>query len=143
MIAKGFVQYRAKHDDSLITHIKNSDELDRTLKESALVMIDFWADWCGPCHVLNPILKDISYEMKDKIKIIKVNVDDQKEIAKKFKIASMPTMVLYHQNFPHDNGELERIVGVKDKEFLKQRIIHLSEFGHKDGFTNEYSSQPK
>ena len=139
MITKGFVQYRAKHDDSLITHIKNSDELDRTLKESALVMIDFWADWCGPCHALNPLLKDISYEMKDKIKIIKVNVDDQKEIAKKFKIASMPTMVLYHQNFPHDNGELERIVGVKDKEFLKQRI----EFAHKDGFTRERPHQPK
>ena len=77
--------------------------------------------------------------MKDKIKIIKVNVDDQKEIAKKFKIASMPTMVLYHQNFPHDNGELERIVGVKDKEFLKQRI----EFAHKDGFTRERPHQPK
>ena len=135
MVTKGLIRYRAKHNDNLITRIKNSDELDKILKESALVMIDFWADWCGPCHALNPLLKDISYEMKDKIKIIKVNVDDQKEIAKKFKIESMPTMVLYHKDFPHNNGELERIIGVKDKEFLKQRI----EFAHKDVFTKENS----
>ena len=139
MITKGFVQYRAKHDDSLITQIKNSDELDKTLKESALVMIDFWADWCGPCHALNPLLKDISHEMSDKIKIVKVNVDDQKEIAEKFKIESMPTMVLYHKDFPRDNGELERIVGVKDKEFLKQRI----ELAHKDGFNKDYPYRPQ
>ena len=139
MKAIGQVQYRAKHDDSKIIHIKNSNELDKILKESALVMIDFWADWCGPCHALNPLLKDISHEMSDKIKIVKVNVDDQKEIAEKFKIESMPTMVLYHKDFPHDNGELERIVGVKDKEFLKQRI----EFAHKDGFTRERPHQPK
>ena len=139
MKAIGQVQYRAKHDDSKIIHIKNSDELDIILKESALVMIDFWADWCGPCHALNPILKDISHEMSDKIKIVKVNVDDQKEIAEKFKIESMPTMVLYHKEFAGNNGELERIVGVKTKQHIVQRI----EFAHKDGFTREHPHQPK
>ena len=139
MKAIGKVQYRSKHDDSKITHIKNSDELDKILKESALVMIDFWADWCGPCHALNPILKDLSHEMSDKIKIVKVNVDDQKEIAEKFKIESMPTMVLYHKDFPRDNGELERIVGAKDKAFIIQRI----EIAHKDELTREHSYQPK
>ena len=133
MKAIGKVQYRSKHDDSKITHIKNSDELDKILKESTLVMIDFWADWCGPCHALNPILKDLSHEMSDKIKIDKVNVDDQKEIAEKFKIESMPTMVLYHKDFPHDNGELERIVGAKDKAFIIQRI----EIAHKDELTRK------
>ena len=133
MKAIGKVQYRSKHDDSKITHIKNSDELDKILKESALVMIDFWADWCGPCHALNPILKDLSHEMSDKIKIVKVNVDDQKEIAEKFKIESMPTMVLYHKDFPRDNGELERIVGAKDKAFITQRI----EIAHKDELTRK------
>ena len=139
MKAIGQVQYRAKHDDSKIIHIKNSNELDKSLKESALVMIDFWADWCGPCHALNPILKDISHEMSDKIKIVKVNVDDQKEIAEKFKIESMPTMVLYHKDFVRDNGELERIVGVKTKQYIVQKI----EFAHKDGFTREHPHQPK
>ena len=133
MKAIGKVQYRSKHDDSKITHIKNSDELDKILKESTLVMIDFWADWCGPCHALNPILKDLSHEMSDKIKIVKVNVDDQKEIAEKFKIESMPTMVLYHKDFPRDNGELERIVGAKDKAFITQRI----EIAHKDELTRK------
>ena len=141
MTTNGKVSYRAKHDDSKIEHIKSQEHLDNLLQESALVMIDFWADWCGPCHTLNPILTDLSHEMSDKIKIVKVNVDEQRELSKKFKIESMPTMVLYHKDFKTNHmetdGVLERIIGVKDKEFLKQRI----EFAHKDGFTKEHPSK--
>ena len=80
-------------------------------------MVDFWADWCSPCHALNPILLDISHEMSDKVKVVKINVDEQKELATKFKIESMPTLILFK------NGqELNRIVGVKDKEFIAETI---------------------
>jgi len=114
----GMVNYRAQYDDSKIDHIKSADELEKTIRESdTLLMIDFWADWCGPCHALNPILMDLSHEMSDKIKIVKVNVDDHEKISKKFNVESMPTLILFK------NGkELNRIVGVKDKESLVETI---------------------
>ena len=117
MIKGGMVPYRAKYDDSKIEHIKNPEQLNNILEESSLVMVDFWADWCSPCHALNPILLDISHEMSDRVKVVKINVDEQKELATKFKIESMPTLLLFK------NGqELNRIVGVKDKEFIAETI---------------------
>ena len=81
------------------------------------VLVDFWADWCGPCHALSPILSDISYEMSDKIKIVKINVDKQDELSSRFNVESMPTMILFK------NGqEFNRIVGVKDKEYIIETI---------------------
>ena len=82
-------------------------------------MIDFWADWCSPCHALNPILKDLSHEMSDIIKIVKVNVDEQELISKRFNIESMPTMVLCA-----DGSEVGRIVGVKDKDSIINEIMN-------------------
>ena len=117
MTKGGMVPYRAKYDDSKIEHIKNPEQLNNILEESSLVMVDFWADWCSPCHALNPILLDISHEMSDRVKVVKINVDEQKELATKFKIESMPTLLLFK------NGqELNRIVGVKDKEFIAETI---------------------
>ena len=118
MVSSGKVSYRAKYDDSKILHIENQEQLDDVLKESPLVMIDFWADWCGPCHSLNPILLDLSHEMCDDITIVKVNVDEQESIAKKFGVESMPTMVFYAGK----RGEVNRIVGVKDKDYLIKEI---------------------
>ena len=83
-------------------------------------MIDFWADWCSPCHALNPILKDLSHEMSDIIKIVKVNVDEQQSISEKFNVESMPTMV-----FCADGNEVSRIVGVKDKDSIINEIMNV------------------
>ena len=118
MISSGKVSYRAKYDDSKIEHIKSQEQLDKVLYESPLVIIDFWADWCGPCHSLNPILLDLSHEMCDDITIVKVNVDEQESITKKFGVESMPTMVFY----AGERGEINRIVGVKDKDYLIKEI---------------------
>ena len=118
MISSGKVSYRAKYDDSKIEHIKSQEQLDKVLDESPLVIIDFWADWCGPCHSLNPILLDLSHEMCDDITIVKVNVDEQESITKKFGVESMPTMVFY----AGERGEINRIVGVKDKDYLIKEI---------------------
>ena len=118
MVEVGMVRYRAKHDDSRIEHITSQEQLDEVLK-TPLIMIDFWADWCSPCHALNPILKDLSHEMSDIIKIVKVNVDEQELISKRFNIESMPTMVLCA-----NGNEVNRIVGVKDKDSIINEIMN-------------------
>ena len=120
MIKGGMVPYRAQYDDSKIEYIEDQEQLNRVFEESSLVMIDFWADWCSPCHALNPILVDLSHEMSDKIKIVKVNVDEQEAISKKFNISSMPTMV-----FVNHNTEIKRISGVQRKEFLEKEISSI------------------
>ena len=119
MAEVGMVRYRAKHDDSKIEHVASQEQLDEVLK-TPLVMIDFWADWCSPCHALNPILKDLSHEMSDIIKIVKVNVDEQESISEKFSVESMPTMVLCA-----NGNEVSRIVGVKDKDSIINEIMNV------------------
>ena len=131
MKSAGMVQYRAKHDDTKIENIESQEHLDKVIEDSALVMIDFWADWCGPCHALSPVLLDISHEKEDMVKVVKVNVDEQEEIAKKYGIESMPTVLFVNKVYQRDGGVIERHVGAKDKKFFVDRI----EVAHKDGWT--------
>ena len=76
------------------------------------VLIDFWAEWCGPCKMLSPVVDQISEEI-DNVKICKVNVDDEPELASKYNIMSIPTLMLFK------NGELAgTTVGVQPKEAI-------------------------
>jgi thioredoxin 1 len=82
-----------------------------------VVLVDFWAAWCGPCKMMAPVLNDIAGELKGNNYIGKVNVEHYQSLATKFKIRGIPTMVLFK------NGvEIKRFVGMKSKEFLIQQI---------------------
>jgi len=84
--------------------------------ENSVVMLDFWADWCGSCKILNPILEELSQEMR--AKIYKVNVDDNPKLVNKFEVKSIPTMIIFK------NGEkVEQVVGYKSKDELKEIIM--------------------
>ena len=79
----------------------------------ALILVDFWAPWCGPCKALTPILEEVANEAGDAAKIYKVNVDENTELAQQHGVQSIPTLLVYKQ------GSLsERIVGLKTKEEL-------------------------
>ena len=81
------------------------------------VMVDFWADWCGPCKMLAPILSEIAEEYDGKIKVCKVNVDDEVELSLKYRIVSIPTVLVFN------NGELtNKSVGYVPKENLIELI---------------------
>ena len=85
------------------------------LKSNKTVLIDFYADWCGPCRRMSPIIDQIAEEMQDKIKVGKVNVDENQELAMEYGVMSIPTIVIL------ENGEVKNtLVGVRDKNEIKE-----------------------
>tara|TARA_Y100000996_G_C22322403_1_gene560914 strand:- start:118 stop:438 length:321 start_codon:yes stop_codon:yes gene_type:complete len=104
--------------------IKNStdEDFDKTIKESNLVLVDFWASWCAPCKALTPILEQIDSELKDKILILKHNIDEQPNVPTANGVRGIPTLLLYK------NSELvETQVGLSNKAKLLEVINkHLS-----------------
>ena len=83
-----------------MTAIKNCNENDfenEVLKSSLPVIVDFWAEWCGPCKMLTPILEELSNEMKNEINVVKVNLDDNQDLAMKYSIRSIPTLLLFKE----------------------------------------------
>lgn len=81
------------------------------LKSDKLVLIDFYADWCGPCKMMSPIIDEIAEEVGDKIKVGKINVDENQELAMEYEVMSIPTIIILQ------NGEVKNsFVGVRKKE---------------------------
>ena len=81
------------------------------------VLVDFWAEWCGPCKWVAPILDEIAEEHQGKIRIAKLNVDDNPEIARRFSVMSIPTLIVFR-----DGEEAARIIGAKGKGQLVQEL---------------------
>jgi len=81
-----------------MTDIKNLslDNFDNEISSSNIpVLVDFWAEWCGPCKSLGPILEEISKDLKDKLQVVKVNLDENQDLAMKYSIRSIPTLLLF------------------------------------------------
>lgn len=91
---------------------------DEEVKGSELpVLVDFWAEWCGPCKLVEPILEEIAAENGDRLRVAKLNVDDNLEIARRFEVLSIPTMILFKEGEPQ-----VRLVGAKGKAQLLQEL---------------------
>lgn len=85
--------------------------------KSGVVLVDFWAAWCGPCKLMGPVLNDLAEEVDGKVTIAKLNVDEAKATASKFSVRSIPTLILFK------NGkEIHRFVGVKTKDYLLKEL---------------------
>ena len=88
------------------------------LSKNKFVAIDFWAEWCGPCKLMSPIIDEISEELKDSICIGKTNVDESNNLANRFRIRSIPTIIIFK-----DGEEIDRIVGFNPKKSIIDKII--------------------
>ena len=103
---------------SNIIETNDSDFESEVLKADIPVLVDFWAPWCGPCKAIAPILEQISDEQGDKIKIVKVNVDDNQKYAADFGIKSIPTLLIFNK------GELKnQIIGAIPKAEIEKLIM--------------------
>ncbi len=87
------------------------------VKSDKLVIVDFWAEWCGPCRAIAPLLAEVAKEMPDKVKIVKINVDTEQELAQKYGISSIPTLL-----FVKGGVVREEVVGAKPKKVLVDKI---------------------
>ena len=95
-------------DATFDEHVKSSD---------VPVLVDFWAEWCGPCKMISPVLEEIAEEQAGKIQIVKLNIDDNLEVTRRYDVMSIPTLILFKDGQPE-----VRLIGAKPKGQLLQEI---------------------
>ena len=103
-----------------ITHLSTAtfDETVGSAEEA--VLVDFWAEWCGPCKMIAPILDEVAGEQQGKVKVMKVNVDEQPDLARRFDVMSIPTLIVFKDGQP-----VKRMVGAAGKGQLLQELAEF------------------
>ncbi len=100
-----------------IIHVNDSDFDQSVLKADGPVLVDYWAEWCGPCKMIDPILRELADEYGERIKIAKLNIDQNQQVTTRYKIRGIPTLMIF------ENGEHQGTkVGALTKSALKQFI---------------------
>ena len=95
----------------------NKQSFDKALGEGKLMMVDFWADWCGPCRMLAPVIDQLAERYEGKVVSGKVNVDDEQELAIRYGVMSIPTVIFFK-----DGKEIDRKVGVMPGDAFVQTL---------------------
>ena len=103
--------------NNMIKEINDKNFNEEIVNSDSLVVVDFWAPWCGPCKMLSPVIEELSNEMGEKVKFAKVNVDESPIIASTYKISSIPTVMVFNKE-----SVKETLVGFRPKAELKKVI---------------------
>jgi thioredoxin 1 len=104
-----------------VIHATDENFEREVLKSEKPSLVDFWAPWCSPCRIIGPVLEELAAEFKDRVKIVKVNVDDCPNTAAAYKIMSIPTIILFR-----DGTAAGTFVGLVPKEALARLIVEGS-----------------
>jgi thioredoxin 1 len=103
----------------MTTAVKTNDFEREVLQSDKPVLVDFWAEWCGPCHAVAPVLDKIADERSSELRLVKVNIDEEPELAQRYGVASIPTMILFRDGEPaaaaigaQPKGALEQALGL-------------------------------
>ena len=106
----------------VVKHIKSNDVEAAASAMDKLSLIDFSAEWCGPCKMLDPVLEKVAGDLDDKISFYHLDVDESPEASSKFGIRGVPTMIVFH------NGqEIDRLVGFRDRNALQTQLENLAD----------------
>jgi thioredoxin 1 len=100
-----------------VTHVSDQDFQDQVLGSDRLVLVDFWAEWCVPCHMVSPVVEEIARDHAEDLKAVKLNVDDNPETARRFAVMSIPTLIVFK-----DGEEKARVVGARGKDAILREI---------------------
>ena len=98
-----------------VKHFSNDTFQSEVLQGSGPILVDFWAPWCGPCKMLGPVIDGLADELSGKAVVGKVNIDDEPDLAAKYGVVTIPTIILFK-----DGQEVNRLVGVQSKLTLTQ-----------------------
>ena len=100
-----------------VIHIGSEEAFDKLMAGGAPVLVDFWATWCGPCRMIAPIVEEIANEYAGKVVVAKVDVDEMGELAQRYRIMNIPTLMLFKQ------GQLvDKAIGARPKAALEQML---------------------
>ena len=100
-----------------VTHVGDQDFNEKVLSSDRPVLVDFWAEWCVPCHMVSPVVEEIGREYADKMRTAKLNVDDNPETTRKYGVMSIPTLIVFK-----DGQEKARVVGARGKDSILREI---------------------
>lgn len=103
------------------THFTDDSFEQDVIKSDKPVLVDFWAEWCMPCQMVGPIVEELAEEYKDKLKVGKVNVDENAKVPASFSVMSIPTLMIFKDGKPH-----KTMVGVQSKDALKAAIDEVT-----------------
>jgi thioredoxin 1 len=113
----GLILFNTQGGIKMVTHVTEKNFDKEILQSTTPVIIDFWAEWCGPCRMMAPVFEDLSKEYEGKIKFVKINTEEAPELAGAFNIRGIPSLSIVN-----GKEEVNRIVGFAPKEELKKQI---------------------
>jgi thioredoxin 1 len=102
---------------ALIGDVTDQDFEERVLRSDTPVLVDFWAEWCVPCHMVSPVVEEIGREKADRLRVAKLNIDENPEMTRRYGVMSIPTLMLFK-----GGEEATRLVGARGKDAVLREI---------------------